>query len=179
MKKPKSVQDLSASVELWRTLIALSAPAIVTMKIQLERKLYPCRDNLRCTVCQQVFHVAPIRSLLYQDNGLLQGDVCSTCAKLPATEFKQRMVLNARILLQQESVQDAQTVTLHVQALELLDVAKESIKFPSFWQQWLMQLDVFAQDTQELEAARFGLQEYPYSWRSHPRPFLDDDRAQS
>lgn len=149
------------------------------MKIQLERKLYPCRDNLRCTVCQQVFHVLPIRSLLYQDNGLLQGDVCPTCAKLPAAEFKQRMALKARILLQQESAQDAQTMTLQARALELLTVAKEPIKFPSFWQQWLMQLDVFAQDTQELEAARFGFHEHPPSWRSHPRPFLDDDRAQN
>lgn len=145
------------------------------MRIQLERKLYPCRDNLRCTVCQQVFHVEPIRSLLYQDSGLLQGDVCPNCARLPATEFKQRMVLNARILLQQESLQDSQTMTLHARALELLEVAKEPIKFPPFWQQWLMQLGVFAQDTQELEAARLGLHEHP--WRSHPYSFLEDDQT--
>lgn len=80
--------------------------------------------------------------------------------------------------MQKESAQDAQTMTLQARALELLNAAKEPIKFPSFWQQWLMHLDVLAQDTQELEASRFGLHEHSHLWRSHPRPFLDDDRAQ-
>lgn len=149
------------------------------MRIQLERKRYPCRDTLRCTVCQQMFHVGQIRSLLHQDSGLLQGDVCPACARLTATDFKQKMVLNARILLQKESLHDAQTMTLHARTLELLEAAKEPIKFPSFWQQWLMQLDVFAQDTQELEAARFGLHDHAHPWRSQPHPFLDDDRTQN
>ncbi|PSB26574.1 hypothetical protein [Stenomitos frigidus] len=149
------------------------------MKIQLERKLQPCRDKLRCTVCQQIFVVGQIRSLLYQDSGLLQGDVCSTCTKLSAKDFKESMVLHARILLQQGNLHDAQTMTLHEQALELLAIAKEPMKFPSFWQQLVMHLDVLAQDTQELEAARLGLYGNHSLPRSHPRLFLEDDRSQN
>jgi hypothetical protein len=89
------------------------------------------------------------------------------------------MVLNARILLQKESAQDAQTMTLHARALELLEVAKEPIKFPNFWQQWLMQLDVLAQDTQDLEAARLGSHDRTHLWRSPRHPFLNDDHTQN
>jgi hypothetical protein len=145
------------------------------MKIQLERKLHPCQDKLRCTVCQQIFVVGQIRSLLYQDSGLLQGDVCPTCAKLSAQDFKETMVLHARILLQQGNPGDSQTITLHERALELLEIAKEPIKFPSFWQQVLMQIDVLAQDTQELEADKFGLHNNRSTPRSHPGLFFEDN----
>ena len=149
------------------------------MKIQLERKLYPCRDNLHCTVCQQMFSVGQIRSLLHRDSGFLQGDICPKCAKLTAKDFKQKMVLNARILLQQANLQDSQTITLHEQALELLETSKEDVKFPTFWQRWLMQLDVLAQDTQELEAARLGLHSDDDRQRLQRRLFADDDRSQN
>lgn len=153
--------------------------AVVAMKIQLERKLYPCRDKLHCTVCQQMFNVGQIRSLLHRDSGFLQGDICPKCAKLTAQDFKQKMVLNARILLHQANLRESQTITLHEQALELLETSKENVKFPTFWQHLLMQVDVLAQDTQELEAAKFGLQSGSDRQRLQRRLFLDDDHAQN
>lgn len=147
------------------------------MRIQLERKRYPCRDKLRCTICLQLFEVGQMRSLLYQDCGLLQGDVCPHCAKLDAESFKQKMVLNARILLQQTASQHSQTVTLHTQALELLAVSKEDIKFPGVWQQAMTKLKALVEDTQELEAARLRLHEFDYHSQMLPRPRLDDDRT--
>ena len=89
------------------------------------------------------------------------------------------MVLHARILLQQGNPGDAQTITLHERALELLEVVKEPIKFPSFWQQVLMQIDLLAQNTQELEVDRCGLHSNHSTPRSHPRPFSEGDCSQN
>ncbi len=147
------------------------------MRIQLERKRYPYRDKLRCIVCQQLFEVGQMRSLLYQDCGLLQGDVCPHCTKLDAESFKQKMVLNARILLQQTASQHSQTMTLHTQALELLAVSKEAIQFPTVWQQTMTKLKALVEDTQELETTRLRLHEFDYHSQTLPRPILDDDRA--
>jgi len=149
------------------------------MKIQLGRKLYPCQDKLHCTVCQQLFNVGQIRSLLYRDSGFLQGDVCPACAKLTAHDFKQKMILNARILLQRANMQESQTITLHEQALELLETSKENIKFPTVWQRLWMELDVLAQDTQALEEARLGLQSTSDRQRLQRHLLLDDDHAQN
>ena len=120
-----------------------------------------------------------IRSLLYRDSGFLQGDVCPNCAKLTAKDFKQKMILNARILLQQANLQDSQTITLHEQALELLETSKEDVKFPTFWQRLVMQIGVLAQDTQALEAARLGLDSDDDRQRLQRCLFHDDARSQN
>jgi hypothetical protein len=127
------------------------------MRIQLERKLALCPDRLRCTVCHQAFRARRIRSLLYSDRGLLQGDVCHTCLRLETTEFKQTISLNAQLAVVQSGPRDPQAQQQQQQAQELLLLVSEPVRFPSPLQ-WLVQwVALLCHESQELEAARLGM----------------------
>jgi hypothetical protein len=127
------------------------------MRIQLERKLALCPDRLRCTVCHQAFQPQRIRSLLYSDRGLLQGDVCHSCLRLDAAEFKQTISLNAQLAVVQSGPRDRLAQHYQQQAQELLSVVSEKVRFPSPLQ-WLVQwVALLCQESQELEATRLGL----------------------
>lgn len=127
------------------------------MKIQLERRLTSCPDNLRCTACNQMFGVGQIRLLLRNDRGLIQGDVCPDCSKLKPSEVKQKMANRAAQLIQQSAQSSSEAVFSRQRALELLETSKEAIERPTFWQWILKRLEIFSQESQELELARFGL----------------------
>jgi hypothetical protein len=127
------------------------------MRIQLERKLALCPDRLRCAVCHQSFRPRRLRSLLYSDGGLLQGDVCQGCLRLETAEFKQTISLNAQLAVVQSGPADALTQKHQQQAQELLAVVRENIHFPSPLQ-WLVQwVALLCHESQELEATRLGL----------------------
>ena len=78
----------------------LQQKLIAKMKIKLDRKLTSCPDILRCIICRQAFKVSIIRPLLYNDRGLIQGDICSQCLKLKAEEIKQRIREQAMLLME-------------------------------------------------------------------------------
>jgi hypothetical protein len=130
------------------------------VKIQLERKLISCPAQLICIVCQQYFAVNRIRSLLYDDKGLLQGDICPKCLKLTANGIKQKILSSANFLNDQPNSSNFQTISSQELALELVECASEDVRFPSFYQWLFKRIEIFSQESQEIEAARFGITNY-------------------
>jgi hypothetical protein len=131
------------------------------MKVQLERKLNSCPEQLRCAVCQQGFSVGKIRTLLYSDRGLLQGDLCPACLKLKPGGIKQKIRAQSRRLLYDATSSGERSATSQQLALDLLACADEAIRLPNPFDWMLKHLEIAAQESQELEAARLGLSNCP------------------
>lgn len=98
------------------------------MKIQLERTLRTCPARLICIACRQPFEVGKIRTLLCNNEGLIEGDVCPDCLKSRASGIKPQV-----------------------------QVFAEDIKLPKFYHWWIKKLEILSQETQELENARLGI----------------------
>ncbi len=123
------------------------------MKIKLDRKLTSCPDHLRCTICRQAFKVSIIRALLYNDRGLIQGDLCSKCLKLKAEEIKQKIREQAMLLMELPELYSFSTISSQERGLELLECSTEKVKFPSFYQ-WLIKKIEVPQASGQLEATK-------------------------
>lgn len=141
------------------------------MKIKLDRKLTSCPDRLRCIICRQVFKVSIIRTLLYNDKGLIQGDICSQCLKLRAEEIKQRIREQAMLLMEIPELYSFSTISSQERALELLECSTEKVKFPSFYQWLIRKIEVF-QESGQLEATSPSLN-CTYAKRSRLQIFFD------
>lgn len=146
------------------------------MKIQLERKLESCPHQLVCTVCNQWFEVGKIRALLSNNKGLLQGDVCPECVKLPASSIRSRLRERASLLLQQSELSEALMISVRDRALELLQVAQEDVKFPSLLDWWFKKLEVRSAESQAVELTRIGETDLYLAERSRLQKMLEDDR---
>lgn len=127
------------------------------MKIKLERKLKTCPSQLSCTVCRQKFEVQKIRTLLFNDAGLLQGDICSECRELKSSTICTKMRELACLLMQYPELNSSTLLSGKERALELLEASQEEVRFPSFYHWWLKELEIFSEESQELEAARLRL----------------------
>jgi hypothetical protein len=136
------------------------------MKITLEHKLPPCPDRLTCTVCRQTFEVSRLRTLLRSDRGLVIGDICPHCLHLAAYEIQRLLRYQANQMMAHPKGRGAQTIASHRQALELLEISTENVQFPMVYQRWLKWIAIFAQESQELESARFNLSSYDDQKRS-------------
>jgi hypothetical protein len=125
------------------------------MKIQLERKLSACPDKMTCIVCHETFWTRNIRTLLYSSNNLLQGDVCPVCVRLRASRFQQKLRNQANRLIQESILNPARFDALQDRAIELLETSEEQISYPTVFHWFFKRLEIFAEESQELEAARF------------------------
>jgi hypothetical protein len=147
------------------------------MKIQLERRSASCPDILRCTVCHQTFFPSRIRTLLYSDRGLLQGDVCPACMKLDKPTFKRTLWEQSRSIRpaaqdvifkpvqelfqsgqdqssqDQKSNQDNPIVKLRERAYELAELTQEDLKMPTWWHWVLKEIQIFMEEYHELKVA--------------------------
>ena len=146
------------------------------MKIQLERKLAFCPELLLCTVCRQSFGVDKIRALLYSDAGLLQGDVCRKCLKLKASGIKQKLQEQSQLLMRQVEFAGHQAVSLRQLAIERLQCSEEEVRLPRFYEWVLKQIEIFSQESQELEKARLGLSNCSCGRRAPLRITFEDDQ---
>ncbi len=127
------------------------------MKIKLERKLETCPHHLSCTVCRQRFEVGKIRTLLYNNARLLQGDICSECTALRSSEIRSKMLEQASLLLQYPELNGSSLLSAKARALELLEASQEEVRFPTFYHWWFKKIEVFSEESQELEATRSRL----------------------
>jgi hypothetical protein len=125
------------------------------MKIQLERKLSSCPDQMTCVVCHETFWSSNIRALLYSHNNLLQGDVCPSCLKLRASRFQQKLRNQANRLIQESIITPRKLQLLQDRAFELLETSEENITYPTVFHWIFKRLENFAEESRELEAARF------------------------
>ncbi len=126
------------------------------MRICLERKLKTCPRHLLCTVCRQKFEVHKLRKLLYNDAGLLQGDVCSECTELRPSAIRSKMQEQASLLMHYPELNGSSLISARDRALELLEASQESVRFPTFYQWWFKKLELFSEESQALEATRLA-----------------------
>lgn len=126
------------------------------MRIRLERKLNTCSHKLACTVCCRSFEPNKIRALLYNDKGLIQGDLCSACLTLKSPEIRKKMREQASLLMQQPASRYVQSTPCHDRAIELLEASQESVEFPSALQWWLKKMEILLEVSQDPEAVRLG-----------------------
>jgi hypothetical protein len=136
------------------------------MKIQLERKLSTCPDQMTCIVCHETFWVRNIRTLLYGDNNLIQGDVCPQCMKLNASKFQQKLRNQANRLVQVASIDPERHDVIQERAVELLETSEEEIQFPNVLQWLSKKIQIFSEESRELEAARIGMKQCRFGGRS-------------
>jgi hypothetical protein len=127
-----------------------------TMKIQLERKLGYCPNKLTCVVCHELFEVRKIRALLCDDHKLIQGDVCPACLKLESCDFQKKLRNQANRLIQESTGSSVHANAFQSRAVELLETSEENLKRPTIFQWLLKNIAIFAEENQELEAARFA-----------------------
>jgi hypothetical protein len=146
------------------------------MKIQLEQKLSTCPESITCTVCRHSYGAGNIRALIYDNHNLIQGDICPKCLKLNSTTIQQKLRFHADCLMHESTAHPARRVNLQERALELLAVSEESIQFPTFFQWLWKKIEIFASETQELEAARFGLSQCDCETRSQLQNLFTDDK---
>lgn len=126
------------------------------MKIKLDRKKVSCPANLICAVCGHMFKVDRIRTLLYSDRGLLQGDICPNCIKTGTIGIQEKLKERVWSLLLKSDGFVSYNSYKRERAAELLEIAEEEVIFPSFWQWWLKRITIFAEESKELEKARLG-----------------------
>ena len=126
------------------------------MRICLERKLTTCPRQLLCTVCRQKFEVHKLRKLLYNDAGLLQGDVCSECTELRPSAIRSKMREHASLLMHYPELNSSSLISARDRALELLEASQEAVKFPTFYQWWFKKIELFSEESQAPEATRLA-----------------------
>ena len=144
------------------------------MKITLEQKLPSCPE-LTCLICRCSFTSHNLRALLYGDRGLVIGDVCLDCLKLSSSAIKRSLRTRANHLMVEPKGRGAQTIPSHQQALELLEIATEEVKFPPIYQRFLKHLEIFVQNSCSLEEARFNLSNRGLVQRSQLENIFRDD----
>jgi hypothetical protein len=110
-----------------------------------------CPDRINCIACRQFFTVGTIRQILIDNRSLVQGDLCSACARLRTTEI-QRLLTNSGL----ERMLSDVTVDQE-RGQELLTVAQENLQQPSLWQWLIKKIEIFATETNALEQARFKI----------------------
>ena len=127
------------------------------MKLQLEQALETCPKQLQCVVCGQDFRPSPIRTLLCNDKEWILGDLCSHCTSLKTRPLQQKLrERSTTLFLQAKSKKDRNNPSLQL-AQELLETAQEDLTKPYFYAWWLKQMEILAQESPEVEAARLGL----------------------
>jgi hypothetical protein len=149
------------------------------MKIQLEQQLPSCPRQLNCCVCGQNFTAPKIRSLLCNDGGLIQGDVCGHCLKVPARGIKRRIVARSISLQLQADQDEARSLQFRQQAFDLLLLSQENLTLPNFFTWLRKRWEILSEETRELETARFGLHEaVDCRKRTGLRIVLEDETSQ-
>lgn len=146
------------------------------MKIRLEQKLSTCPETMTCTVCRHSFHVDNIRTLIYDNQNLIQGDICPKCLKFNSTVIQQKLRYHADYLMHESTVHSAQRNHLRERALDLLALSEESIKFPTFLQWLWKRISILSTEIEELEAARFDLSQCDYETRLQLKNLFSDDQ---
>jgi hypothetical protein len=77
-----------------------------------------------------------MRSLLLNDRGLIQGDICPECVRLTSDEIRVMMADHARLMLEQPKLYAYLPYPEEV-AMELFEASLEEVKFPSPYH-WLV-----------------------------------------
>jgi hypothetical protein len=76
--------------------------------------------------------------------------------KLETSDFQKALRNQANRLLHESTLDPDRADLLQARAIEILETSEERIKWPLFFHWILKQIEIFGEETLELEAARFG-----------------------
>jgi len=157
------------------------------MRIRLERKLSSCPHHLRCTVCDRMFESGKVRTLLNNDEGFIQGDICLECMKLSVETVQHKIRERAMLLLEETDDTGGTTFSPQARAMELLDCSTENIKYPQFYHWWLVQLEIFSRTSSAAKNVT-ATESWDYrgrsrkvqdrNWRERLRTFFEKDESE-
>jgi hypothetical protein len=123
------------------------------MKIHLEHRQKDRTHQLCCVACQHSFSSDKLRSLLCHDSGAIVGDLCNDCLQKGNNHIQQQLKVRSIELFKQQPI-EVNSLSAYRQALELSELANQSLTIPPFYLRWWQQLIGFAAETQSLEMAR-------------------------
>ncbi|WP_146149863.1 hypothetical protein [Chroococcidiopsis sp. CCALA 051] len=157
------------------------------MRIRLERKLSSCPHHLCCTVCDRMFESGRVRTLLHNDEGFIQGDICPECMRLSVETIQHKIRERAMLLLEETDDSSNTTFSPQARAMELLDCSTENVKYPQFYDWWLVQLEIFSRKSSDARNVT-GIENWEYkgrsrkaqdrSWRERLRTFFEKDESE-
>lgn len=158
------------------------------MRIRLERKLSSCPYRLRCAVCDRMFESGKVRTLLHNDEGFIQGDICPECMKLSVETIQHKIRERAMLLLEEtEDISSGATFSPQARAMELLDCSTENVQYPQFYHWWLAKLELFSH-TSAAKNVSPAIEHWNYrkrsrkaqerSWRERLRTFFEKNESE-
>lgn len=157
------------------------------MRIRLERKLSSCPYHLRCSVCDRMFGSGKVRTLLHNDEGFIQGDICPECMKLSVETIQHKIRERAMLLLEETDDSGGTTFSPQARAMELLDCSTENVKYPQFYHWWLVQLEIFSRTssaaknvtvTETWDYKERSRKAQERNWRERLRTFFEKDESE-
>lgn len=158
------------------------------MRIRLERKLSSCPHHLRCAVCDRMFESGKVRTLLHNDEGFIQGDICLECIKLSVETVQHKIRERAMLLLEETDDSSCTTFSPQARAIELLDCSTENVKYPQFYHWWLAQLEIFSHTSSDAKNVNPAIENWNYrgrsrkaqyrGWRQRLRTFFEKDESE-
>ena len=157
------------------------------MRIRLERKLSSCPHHLRCSVCDRMFESGKVRTLLHNDEGFIQGDICPECMKLSVEAIQHNIRERAMLLLEETDDSGGTTFSPQARAMELLDCSTENVKYPQFYHWWLVQLEIFSRTssaaknvtaTENWNYRERSRKAQERNWRERLRTFFEKDESE-
>lgn len=104
-----------------------------------------------------MFEVPRIRTLLYSDAGLIQGDTCPACNQLDEQDIQLQLREQAVLLIEQPEGNRAFMPSSPDQVLELLECSEEKLQFPTGYQ-WLLK---------RLELLKLSCSATRVAWHDH------------
>lgn len=88
-----------------------------------------------------------MRRLLIDDRSMIQGDLCHSCARRTAPSLQQLLRSKGQRLLSKHPERGQ----------EMMNMAIESVQFPSLWQWLTKKIEILSAETTALEQARFNI----------------------
>ncbi|PSB41380.1 hypothetical protein DSM107010_02610 [Chroococcidiopsis cubana SAG 39.79] len=134
-----------------------------------------------------MFESGRVRTLLHNDEGFIQGDICPECMRLSVETIQHKIRERAMLLLEETDDSSNTTFSPQARAMELLDCSTENVKYPQFYHWWLVQLEIFSRKSSDARNVT-GIENWEYkgrsrkaqdrSWRERLRTFFEKDESE-
>ncbi|OWY69185.1 hypothetical protein B7486_21795 [cyanobacterium TDX16] len=134
-----------------------------------------------------MFESGRVRTLLHNDEGFIQGDICPECMRLSVETIQHKIRERAMLLLEETDDSGNTTFSPQARAMELLDCSTENVKYPQFYHWWLVQLEIFSRKSSDARNVT-GIENWEYkgrshkvqdrSWRERLRTFFEKDESE-
>jgi hypothetical protein len=135
-----------------------------------------------------MFESGKVRTLLHNDEGFIQGDICLKCMKLSVETVQHKIRERAMLLLEETDDSGGTTFSPQSRAMELLDCSTENVKYPQFYHWWLVQIEICSRTSSDAKNVSPAIENWncrgrsrkaqERSWRERWRTFFEKDELE-